>query len=213
MCVGRFGSTLFLQNVLERLSIRYQICRQFELRFPPYQRVRRYISYLNSLIGISSWTSVRGHRLNCQHDQLPSEVWSDVLMFLLDDAEDLKESFLVADLRCGFLLPRFSFSLDDSLLLSMIPLIEGHFQVDIWTYYRLRLLENWREYPVEAKQMSSLRNEEDCGPKLKRAKFSCESAWFFLSICTFPLSSKPWMSSNAIFSLSISWQFDGLKAK
>lgn len=100
---------------------------------------------LISLFGISSWTSVRGESVSAEHNQLPSEMWNEVVSFLSDDRWALEESFLVSDLRSGFLHPlppshRLLFSARSVPLLSMIPLIEGYFRFDRWTIARLEHL-------------------------------------------------------------------------
>lgn len=105
-------------------------------------------SYLISLFGISSWTCVRGESVSREHNQLPFEMWTEILSFLSDDELSLEECFLVPDLRSGFLNPfppscccdQFSFSTRSVPLLSMIPVIEGHFRYDVWTIVRLLYL-------------------------------------------------------------------------
>lgn len=104
-----------------------------------HQSYNEFRSYLHSTFDFASWTSIRGERLSVSHDQLPSEMWGEILSFLSNDILALEECFLVLDVRTGFFypIPITSFSPKESPLLSMIPLIEGHLHSDKWTIERL----------------------------------------------------------------------------
>lgn len=95
--------------------------------------------YLLCLFGVSSWSTLRCECLLWQNDQLPPDMWIEIISFLSNDRFSLEECFLVFDLRCGFLFPSPNLPLSTSVfpLVSMIPVIEGHFRYDEWTRHRL----------------------------------------------------------------------------
>lgn len=123
------------QNIRVR---KFLEARRDELSFD-LRSGRQCQDFLELLLGISSWTVSRNEHIPYFNEQLPSEVWGDILSFLSDDDRSLQESFLVSDVRSGFLSPpvSLSFAARDLPLLRMIPAIEGHFRSDHWTTHRL----------------------------------------------------------------------------
>lgn len=111
--------------------------------------------FLRSSFSIKSWSSLRRDDFPYPiHDQLPPEMWGEMLSFLSNDISTLQESILVPDLRSGFLSPfQISFlSFRETPLLSMIPLIEGLFRVDSWTVERLYHLRFHGQFKSESIQ-------------------------------------------------------------
>lgn len=127
------------------MEIEYQIKKELESRksfsfYSSHLSFDECRTFFECSLRVQSWTCVlRDEYFFLAHDQLPPEMWGEILAFLTDDSSSLYESLLVPDLRCGFFspFPICSFSSRDIPLLKMIPLIEGMFRHNRWTLERL----------------------------------------------------------------------------
>lgn len=102
--------------------------------------------YLRALYQVPSWVSFRNEPLSSVHNDLPPEMWGEIVSFLSNDFSSLLESFLVYDLRSGYIAPfAHTFcSARNAWLLSLLPYIEGHFRCDTWTMGRLLYITDWK---------------------------------------------------------------------
>lgn len=134
--VNRIGDDKTLENQMrnEMESRKSSSSQYVQLSFEECR------TFFQSSFSVQSWTCVRRDEIFFPlQDQLPLEMWGEILAYLTNDATSLHESFLVLDLRSGFFFPFpiCRFSLQETPLLSMIPLIEGLFRQDRWTIHRL----------------------------------------------------------------------------